>query len=228
MQNENYFTPRQSLCLCLGCGLASWLESCAQTSLPAPPSSSRALQVAGEALAHRLWYVRLRRLSLWSPSVLISFLRFLLCTYHFPSPTARPESSDSVSSVSENFPSCFLIEQKTGIQHSIYFLSRTHCKHCCSVAKSCLTLCNPVDREHARPPLSFTISWSLRELMSIETVMPSIQPSHPLLPSCPLALNLSQPRGLFQWVSSLHQVAKVLELQLHHRCFQWIFRVNFI
>ena len=40
------------------------------------------------------------------------------------------------------------------------------------------------------------------------------QPSHPLLPSSPLALNLSQHQDLFQWVSFLHQVAKVLELQL--------------
>ena len=52
--------------------------------------------------------------------------------------------------------------------------------------------------------------------MSIESVMPT-QPSHPLLsPSLP-ALNLSQHQGLFQWVSSLHQVAEVLELQLQHQ-----------
>jgi len=40
----------------------------------------------------------------------------------------------------------------------------------------------------------------------------------------PPALNLSQHQGLFQWASSLHQVAKVLELQLQHQPFQWIFR----
>ena len=49
--------------------------------------------------------------------------------------------------------------------------------------------------------------------------------SHPLsLPS--FAFYLSQHQGLFQWVSSLHQVAKVLELQ--HQSFQWIFRTNFL
>ena len=42
----------------------------------------------------------------------------------------------------------------------------------------------------------------------------AIQPSHPLLPPSPFALNLSQNQGLLQWVSSLHQVAKILELQL--------------
>ena len=41
-------------------------------------------------------------------------------------------------------------------------------------------------------------------------------------------LNFSQHQGLFQWVSSSHQVAKVLELQLQHQSFQWIFRVYFL
>ena len=48
-----------------------------------------------------------------------------------------------------------------------------------------------------------------------------------LLPSPP-ALNLSQHQGLFQWLSSSHRVAKVLELQLQHPSFQWIFRVDFL
>ena len=48
----------------------------------------------------------------------------------------------------------------------------------------------------------------------------AIQPSHPLSSAYPLALNLSQHQGLFQWVSSSHQVAKILELQ--HQFFQWI------
>ena len=52
----------------------------------------------------------------------------------------------------------------------------------------------------------------------------AIQPSHPLLSPSPPTFNLSQHQGLFQWVSSLHQVAKVLEFQLQHQSFQWIFR----
>ena len=55
----------------------------------------------------------------------------------------------------------------------------------------------------------------------------AIQPSHPLSPPSP-ALNLSQHQGLFQLVSSSHQLAKVWELQLQHQSFQWIFRVNFL
>ena len=60
--------------------------------------------------------------------------------------------------------------------------------------------------------LSITNSQSLLKLMSIESVM-AIQPSHPLSSPSP-AFNLSQNQGPFQWVSSLHQVAKVLEFQL--------------
>ena len=54
----------------------------------------------------------------------------------------------------------------------------------------------------------------------------TIQPSHPLSPPSSPALNLAQHKGLFQWVSSSHQVAKVLELQIQHQSFQWRFRVE--
>ena len=55
-----------------------------------------------------------------------------------------------------------------------------------------------------------------------------IQPSHLLSPPSPPDLNLSQHQGLLQWVGSLHQVAKGLELQLQHQSFQWIFWFNFL
>ena len=55
--------------------------------------------------------------------------------------------------------------------------------------------------------LSTTNSWSLLKLKSIKSV---IQPSHPLSSPSPPAINLSQHQGLFQWISSSHQVAKVL------------------
>ena len=72
--------------------------------------------------------------------------------------------------------------------------------------------------------LSFTISQSLLR------PCPLSQWCHPtissLLSSAPPALNLSKNQGLFQWVSSLHQEVKVLELQFQHQSFQWIFRVD--
>ena len=61
----------------------------------------------------------------------------------------------------------------------------------------------------------------------VHRVGDAIQPSHPLSsPSSP-ALNLSQHQGFFKWVSSSHQVAKVLEFQLQHQSFQWTPRVIF-
>ena len=60
----------------------------------------------------------------------------------------------------------------------------------------------------------------------VHCVGDDIQPSHLLSSPSPPAFNLSQHQSLFQWVSSSHQVAKVLEFQLQHQSFQWIFRTD--
>ena len=72
--------------------------------------------------------------------------------------------------------------------------------------------------------LSITDSQSLLKFLSSDV----IQPSHPLSSPSPPTFNLSQHQGLFQWVSSSHQVDKVLEFQLQHQSFQWIFRTDFL
>ena len=97
---------------------------------------------------------------------------------------------------------------------------------CCSVGQLYLTLCNPVDC--SRPGLP--VPHHLLEFAQthVRGVSDTIQPSHPLSSPSPPAFNLSQHQGLFQWVSPSHQVAKVLELQLQHQSFQWIFRVDFL
>ena len=59
-------------------------------------------------------------------------------------------------------------------------------------------------------------------------VSDAIQPSHPLLSPSPPALNLSQHQCLCKWVSSSHQVAKVLELQLQYQSFQWTPRTDLL
>ena len=56
----------------------------------------------------------------------------------------------------------------------------------------------------------------------------AIQPSHPLSSPSPPAFSLSQHQGLFQWVSSLRQVATVLELQLQRQSFQWTPRTDLL
>ena len=75
--------------------------------------------------------------------------------------------------------------------------------------------------------LSFTISQSLLKLMPIESVMPSncLALCHPLLLLPSIFPSI---RVIFQWVISLHLVAKGLELQLQHQSFQWIFRAIFL
>ena len=93
-----------------------------------------------------------------------------------------------------------------------------------SVAQSCPTLCDPMDCSMPGLP----VHHQLLELTQthVHWVGDAIQPSHPLSSPSPPAFNLSQHQGLFQWVSSLHQVAKVLQFQLQHQSFQWIFRTD--
>ena len=95
-----------------------------------------------------------------------------------------------------------------------------------SLAQSCLTHCDPMDCSMPGVP----VHHQLLEFTQthIHRVSDAVQPSHLLLFPSSLAFNLSQHQCLFQWVSSSHQVAKVLELQLQHQSFQWIFRTNFL
>ena len=101
---------------------------------------------------------------------------------------------------------------------------------CClqfsSVTQSCLTLC----RSMGCRILSFPVYHQCLELTQthFHRVSDAIQPSHPLSSAPTPAFNLSQHQGLSRWVSSSHQVAKVMEFQLQHQSFQWIFRVDFL
>ena len=98
--------------------------------------------------------------------------------------------------------------------------------YCCSVTKSCPTPCNSMDSS----TLGFSVLHYFLEFSQthVHWVADAIQPSHPPSSPSPPALNLFQHQGLFQWVSSSHQVARVLELQLQYQSFQWIFRIDFL
>ena len=97
---------------------------------------------------------------------------------------------------------------------------------CCSVAKLCLTLLNPMDcSTWGFPVLHYLLEFAQ---IHVHSVSDAIQPSHLLSSPSPPTFSLSQYQGLFQWVSSSHQVAKVLELQFQHQSFQWIFRTDFL
>ena len=94
------------------------------------------------------------------------------------------------------------------------------------VAQLCLTLGNPVD--YSTPGLP--VHHQLLEFTQthVHWVGDAIQPSHPLSPPSPPTFNLSQHQGLFKWVSSSHQVAKVLGFQLQHQSFQWTPRTDLL
>ena len=88
-----------------------------------------------------------------------------------------------------------------------------------SVVQSCPTLCDPMN--HSTPGLPVHHQFPESTQTHVHRVSDAIQPSHPLSSPSPPALNPSQHQGLFKWVSSSHQVAKVLEFQLQHQSFQW-------
>ena len=82
----------------------------------------------------------------------------------------------------------------------------------------------PHELQHARPPCPSPTPKPTQT--HVHWVDDAIQLSYPLSSPSPPALNLSQHWGLFKWVRSLHQVAKVLEFQLQHQSFQWTSRTD--
>ena len=109
------------------------------------------------------------------------------------------------------------------------------CLFCClmyrviqfsSVAQLCLTLWNPMDCSAPGLPVHHQLPEFTQTYVC--QVGDAMQPSHPLSSPSPPAFNLSQHQSLFKWVSSSHQVAKVLEFQPQHQFFKWIFRTDFL
>ena len=97
---------------------------------------------------------------------------------------------------------------------------------CCSVTKSCPTLWDPVDHSTPGSPVLHCLLEFAQT--RVHWVGDAIQPAHPLSSPSPPALNLSQHQGLFQWVNSSHEVAKVLDFQLQHQSFQWTPRTDLL
>ena len=95
-----------------------------------------------------------------------------------------------------------------------------------SVTQSCLTLCEPMNRSTPGLPVHHQLP-EFNQTYVLQ-VGDAIQSSHRLLSLSLLALNLSQHQGLFQWVSSSHQAAKILAFQLQHQSFQWTPRTDLL
>ena len=121
--------------------------------------------------------------------------------------------------LSVNLAACF----RDGVPHAILLL-QTPYRVFSSVTQLYLTLCDPMD---CHMP-GFSVHHQILELTQtrVHRVSDVIQPSHPLSSPSPPIFNHSQHQGLFQSVSSSHQVTKLLEFQLQHQSFQWIFRTT--
>ena len=120
-----------------------------------------------------------------------------------------------------------LVEMKSGVtilENSLPVPQILKFTICCrySVAKLCSTLCDPMDWSTPGLPVPHLLLEFAQ--VHIHCTGDAFQPSHPLKPSSPSALDLSQNQGLFQWVVCAHQMTKILGLQL--QSFQWIFRVD--
>ena len=116
---------------------------------------------------------------------------------------------------------CCPLDMNITISNSICLL----CCYCCWVTVTSHSL-KPHVLKHTRlpypsaPPRVWSISHPLSQGCHA-TISSSLDPSSP-------AYSLSEHQGLFQWITSSHQVAKVLEFQLQPQSFQWIFRVDFL
>ena len=173
-------------------------------------------------------------LMLWSKAAFPprSWVSFLMLTPGWDSIPLYllPPSSAATKTKSRDFPGGPVVKTPAanarGMGSSLVRELRSHRLQFSSVAQSYLTLCNPKDCSMPGLP----VHQQLPEVTQTHAhqVSDAIQPSHPLSSPSPLTFHLSQHQGLFKWVTSSHQVAEVLEFQLQHQSFQWIFRTDFL
>ena len=131
--------------------------------------------------------------------------------FPFSRGSSLPRDQTQVSHIAGGFFTSWATREAQSVQfsRSVQFSS----------VQSCPTLFDPMNRSMPGLPvhnqlLEFTQT-------HVHQVGDAIQPSHPLSSPAPPAPNPSQHQGLFQWVNSSHEVAKVSEFQLQHQSFQW-------
>ena len=157
-----------------------------------------------------------------SPTSVPSSFLLVTCGFHINKPVYCCNSSTSLTSPPE-FPFPFFLQSPKVIFTKSYFCSIFSLSNSLSVqfssgAESCPTPCDPMNCSTPGLPVHHQLPESTQT--HVHQVGDAIQPSHPLSSPSPAALNLSQHQGLFKRVSFSHQVAKVLEFQLHHQSFQ--------
>ena len=113
----------------------------------------------------------------------------------------------------------FFLHQKFNNKHEVYLMIVV------DQLPSCVQLCTPMDC--SQPGLPVPHHLPKFAPVHVHCIGDTIQPSHPLMPSAPV-FSLSQHEGLLQWksfsnekLSCLHQMTKILELQLQHQWFGW-------
>ena len=169
----------------------------------------------------------------WKVSVVLCapwWSRLILCISR-----ANPRTSHFSRSLG-----CFywrmVLDQNLGARYALHYFNflgvldrtRKYVNLCIyqfsSVAQSCPTLCDPMNRNTPGLPVHHQLPEFTQT--HVHRVRDAIQPSHPLSSPSPPAPNPSQHQSLFQWVNSSHEVAKILEFQLQHQSFQWTPRTD--
>ena len=147
----------------------------------------------------------------------------------FPSPSSGDLLNPGTEPMS---PAClalaggFFVTEPPGKPANTKYLCLMQKFQFSSVAQSCLTLSDPMNPSTPGLPVHHQLPESTQT--HVHWVGDAIQRSHPLSSPSPPALNLSQLQGLFKWVSSPHQVAKVLEFQFQHQSFEWTPRTGLL
>ena len=138
----------------------------------------------------------------------------------------RTEDNGERQFLSHAKPSSLRMFLNAYITGAIFLLQLVEVLQFSSVTQLCPILCDPMDRSTPGLPVHHQLLQFTQT--HVHRVGDAIQPSHPLLSPSPPTFNLSQHHGLFQWVNSSHEVAKVLEFQLQHQSFQWTPRTDLL
>ena len=134
--------------------------------------------------------------------------------------------SQDTSGISKIIRVIWAVWKCPSVNFDIYCLSFETHQFSSVQSLSHVWLCDPMNRSTPGLPVHHQMPEFTQT--HVHWVGDAIQPSHPLSSPSPPAPSPSQHQGFFQWVSSSHEVAKVLEFQLHCQSFQWIFKTDLL
>ena len=167
--------------------------------------------------------------SLWPHGRILQVRILEWVAFLFSKGSSKPRDQTEVSRTEGGFFTSWATREALCLKENARYKMTQANKHSVqfsSVAQLCPTLCDPMYCSTPGLPVHHQLLEPTQT--HVHCVSDAIQPSYPLLSPSPPAFNLSQHQGLFQSVGSLHQVASVLEPELHHLSFQWIFRTDLL